>query len=101
MLDLVLAHRHQVGAIEQDVRGHQDRIVEQARRDALDLLRLIFELRHPLQLAERRDGVEQPLQLACSGTCDCTNSVARDGIDAGAEQADRHVAGACARRAGS
>ena len=31
MLHLVLADRHQVGAIEQDVGRHQHRIVEQAR----------------------------------------------------------------------
>ena len=63
VLDLVLADRHQVGAVEQDVGGHQDRVVEQPGRNAFEPLRLIFELRHPLQLAERRHRGQQPLQL--------------------------------------
>ena len=67
VLGLILADRHQVGAIEQDVGRHQHRVVQQARRDAFESLRLIFELRHPLELADRRDGVEQPLQLAVLG----------------------------------
>ena len=37
VLDLILAHRHQVRAIEQDVGRHQHRIVEQPGRDAFEL----------------------------------------------------------------
>ena len=55
VLGLILAHRHQVGPVEQDVGRHQHRVVQQAGRDTFESLRLIFELRHPLQLADRRD----------------------------------------------
>ena len=94
VLHLVLAHRHQVGAIEQDVGRHQDRIVEQARRDALQVLRLIFELRHALELAQRRDGIEQPHQRRMLRHVRLHEERHARGIDAGAEQSHRHVAGA-------
>ena len=38
MLYLIFSHRYQIGAIQQDVGRHQDRIVEQPRRHALELL---------------------------------------------------------------
>src|SRR3954469_16441357 len=63
VLDLILSHGNQVRPVEQDVRSHQNGIVEQSRRDTLETLRLIFELRHSLKLAQRRDRVEQPLKF--------------------------------------
>ena len=63
VLDLILPHRHRVGAIEEDVRGLKHWIVENAGRDAFLTLRLLLELRLTLQLPERRDRVENPGQL--------------------------------------
>ena len=63
MLHLILAHRHEVGAIQQNVRSLQHRIVEQPRVHALLALRLVLELRLALELTERRDGVEDPREL--------------------------------------
>ena len=92
VLSLILAHRHQVRAVEQDVGGHQHRIVEQPGRDTFETLRLIFELRHPLQLADRRDRVEQPLELAVLGDVRLHEQDRALRVDARGEQPDRHVA---------
>ena len=63
MLTLVVADRDEVGLVEQDVAGHQDRVGEEAGGDELLLLGLVLELRHPAQLAEARDRAEQPGRL--------------------------------------
>ena len=63
MLHLVLADRHHVGAIEQNVRRLQHGIVEDPGVHALLALRLLLELRLSLELTERRDRVEDPGQL--------------------------------------
>ena len=65
MLLLVLADRHGVGAVEQDVGGHEHRVVEQRHADALALLPggLVLELRHAPQLAHVGDRVEDPHEL--------------------------------------
>ena len=64
MLALVLADGHLVGAVGEHVGRHQDRVEEQPGRDQLALGgRLVAELVHPLQLAERRDAGQQPAQL--------------------------------------
>ena len=60
MLALVVADRHDVGLVEQDVAGHQHRVGEQAGGDEVLALRLLLELRHPAQLAEARHRAEQP-----------------------------------------
>jgi hypothetical protein len=71
VLHLVLAHRHGVGAVEQDVGGLQHRVGEHAHGHALLPRRLVLVLRLPLQLAERRDRVEDPGQLGMFGTSLC------------------------------
>mmetsp|Transcript_27436 Transcript_27436/g.66741 ORF Transcript_27436/g.66741 Transcript_27436/m.66741 type:complete len:347 (+) Transcript_27436:206-1246(+) len=64
VLLLVLSDRNQIGLVEQDVAGHEHRVVEEADADALPLLlRLLLELDHPLKPAEGRRAVEQPRQL--------------------------------------
>ena len=68
MLLLVFAHRHEVGVIEKDVRGHQHRVIQQAHGDLIALLQGLFlELDHPLQPVQRRDAVQQPGQLTVGG----------------------------------
>ena len=66
VLPLVVPHRHLVGVVEDDVGGHQHRVVEQAGRHALVPGRLVLELGHPLQPAHGRDAVQQPAPL---GVC--------------------------------
>ena len=94
VLGLVLAHRHEIGPVEQDIRGHQHGVIQQPRRHTFESLRLIFELRHPLELADRRDGVQQPLELAVLGHVRLHEQHRSRRIDAAGEQADRHLAGA-------
>ena len=54
MLALVLADRHHIDVVEQDVRGLQDGIGEEADGDELLLLGLVLELRHAAELAVAR-----------------------------------------------
>ena len=68
MLLLVLADWHMRGAIEQDIRRHQHRIVVESDGRVLAVLAgLLLELRHPAQPADARDTVEDPGQLGVSG----------------------------------
>ena len=60
VLALVVADRHLVGLVEQDVAGHQHRVGEERGGDELLLVALVLELRHPAQLAEARDRAQQP-----------------------------------------
>ena len=62
VLALVIAHGHQRGVVEEDVRRHQDRIGEQPDPDRLLRPRLVLELRHPPQLAHGRGALEEPGQ---------------------------------------
>ena len=69
MLLLVLADRHMGGAIEQNVGGHQHRIVEQAHGGVLAILAgLVLELRHAVQPADAGDAIETQASSACSAT---------------------------------
>ncbi len=67
MLSLVVADRDDVGLVEQDVAGHQDRVGEEAGRDELAALALVLELRHPAELAVARHAREQPRRLGVRG----------------------------------
>ena len=63
MLDLVFAHRDDVGSVQENVCGLQHRIVEQPGGNALLALRLVLELGLAFELAKGRDRVENPRQL--------------------------------------
>ena len=64
MLALVLADRHGVGLVEQDVRRLQHGIGVETRAGLLAVLaRLDLELRHAVQPTHRRHTVENPRQL--------------------------------------
>ena len=63
VLDLVLAHGDLVGVVEQDVGGHEHRVVEQPGADRLLALALLLELGHPPQLTHGGHAVEDPGQL--------------------------------------
>ena len=63
MLPLVIADRNLVRVVGQDVRGHEDRIEEEAGRDELLLSGLLLELGHPAKLAVRGHARQQPTEL--------------------------------------
>ena len=68
VLALVLADRNLVGVVQEDVGGHEHRVVEEADRQRLltalaPFGGLVLELGHPPQLAHRRGAVEQPGEL--------------------------------------
>ena len=64
VLDLVLAHGHHLALVDQDVRRLQHGVVQQADVDVLAVLaRLVLELGHALQLAQRGERVEDPRQV--------------------------------------
>src|SRR5215218_5525638 len=64
VLALVLSHRHLVRAVGQHVGGLQHGVHQQARGDELALRdRLVAELVHAVELAERGDRAQQPRQL--------------------------------------
>ena len=99
MLELILADRDELRAIQHDVGGLQHRIVEQADVDAVVgvLVGLVLELGHPLEIAEVRDRVEHPAQLGVLGhhrLQEQDRSVvdaARDDVDHRILDATRHV----------
>ena len=57
----------------------------------VDPLRLIFELGHPLQLADRRDRVQQPLQFRMLRHMRLNEERRALRIDTRGEQTDRHL----------
>ena len=64
MLLLILAYRHQIRLIQQDIRRHKRRIGKQSAVDIVGIFRaFILELRHAAQLAEHGVAVENPAQL--------------------------------------
>ena len=64
MLLLILAHRHQIRLVQQNVRRHQAGVREQAAVDIVRILGgLVLELGHPAQLAEHGIALQHPAQL--------------------------------------
>ena len=93
VLALIFADRHARRAVEQDVGRLQHRIGEEARVDVVGLmLRLVLELRHPAELAERRHRRQHPRQLGVFGHRRLHEQRRAIGIDAAREHVDRHRA---------
>jgi len=63
MLALIVADRHEICLIEQNVSRHQNRIIKQADGAVLLFSRLLFVLRHPLELTHPRDAIQHPGKL--------------------------------------
>ncbi len=63
MLRLIVAHRHDRGLVDQNIRGHQHRILQQPVADRFLRLRLRFVLRHPFQPAHRRHAGQHPREF--------------------------------------
>src|SRR3954468_8657396 len=98
MLDLVLAYRYRVRAIEQDVCRLEHRVVEDAGVHALLPLGLLLELHLTFALAPWRDGVEDPRQLGMFRPVGLHEQAAAHGIDARREQPRRHLTATRAQR---
>ena len=91
VLHLVLAHRHHVGIVDQDVGRHQHRIGEQAGvgRQPLGLLVLVGVA--PLQQAHRRAGHQQPAQFGDLGHVGLHEQRRPVGIEPQGQQVDGGV----------
>ena len=98
VLALVLAHRHLVRAVGEHVGGHQDGIEQQPGRDELALGdRLVAELVHAVELAERRHARQQPRQLGVLLDVALAEEDAALGVEPGADQDRRRVVDALAQ----
>ena len=91
MLHLIFADRHESSFVQQHVGCLQHRIGEQPGGDAFLTLRFVLELRLALQLAERRDGREQPVQFGVLGDMGLDEDDALLGVQSNGVQADCHV----------
>jgi hypothetical protein len=86
VLLLVLAHRHLVGVVEQDVRGHQDRVVEQAGAHRFLARGAVLVLRHALQPPDWRHAVEEPARLGVGADVALDEERALAGIETGRQE---------------
>ena len=87
VLALVVAHRHLVGVVEEDVGGHERRVGEQPGRDELGLVGLVLELGHALQLAEGGRALHQPAPARCARDVALHEQRADVGVEAGGQAA--------------
>ena len=97
MLLLILANRHLVGVVEQNVSSLKDRIVEQAGEYALLLLGLHLILGHALQPTQGRHAVEQPTALGVSAHVALHKQRGLLRIDPGGDQQRGQFAGLAAQ----
>ncbi len=67
MLALILADRHSVGPVEEDVRCLEHRVREQRDAEAVLLRGLLPVLGHPAQVAVRRHALEHPCESRVLG----------------------------------
>ena len=64
VLTLIVTHRHAIGVVEKDVGRHEGGVGEQASRNELRLIALIFELCHAAELADRCSALHKPRKLS-------------------------------------
>ena len=93
VLALVVADRHLVGVVQQDVGGLQRRVGEQPGGDEVGLAlgRLVLELRHPAQLAEADRALHHPRQLGVLGDVALHEHRGHVGVEADGEQHRREL----------
>ena len=61
MLSLIVTNGYEISLIEQDVRGHQNRIIKESDGDVFLLLAcFVFVLRHAFEFGHARDAVQHP-----------------------------------------
>ena len=101
MLLLVLAHRHQVGLVEHDIRRHQGGIGEQTGVDVVGVAGgLVLELGHAGQLAEHGVAVEHPGQLRVGGHMGLDEEDGLLRVDAAGHQLGKELNGLAAEGGG-
>ena len=100
VLALIVADRHPVGVVEQDVGGHEHRVGEQPDPGRLLALlgRLVLELRHAPQLTHAGRALQQPGQLGVGRHVALHEQRAGLRVQAGGEQQGRHGQGGLAQR---
>ena len=91
VLALVVADRHEIGLVEQDVARHQHRVREQPGRDELVPVGLLLELRHAAQLAVAGDSRQQPGRLGVGHDVALAEDGRALGVEAGREEHRREV----------
>ena len=92
VLSLVVADRHFVRAVQQNVARHQHRVVEQTGGDAHHSGGLVFVLRHALKPADGGYAVEQPARLGVRGNVALDEQRALVRVDSAGEQYGRELA---------
>ncbi len=92
MLALIVAYRHPVGVVEQDVGRHENRVGEQtgAGRFLSALGRLVLELGHAPQFAEARRAFQHPRQLGVSRDVALDEEGAGVGVEPCRQEQRRH-----------
>ncbi len=77
MLSLIVAHRHVMSLVKQDVAGHQNGIAVAGRCSTESMFSPAFDLNCVMRFNQPRGVKQSMIQLAsaCSCTCDCTNSL--------------------------
>ena len=94
MLLLVLADRHMGGAVQQNVRRHQHRIIVEPDGRVLAVLAgLLLELGHAAEPADARDAVEDPGQLGVAGDLALVEHDVLLRVDAGGDEGRGDLAG--------
>ncbi len=96
VLALVVADRHPLGVVEQDVGRLEHRVGEQAHPDRVLAGALVLELGHPAQLAHGGRALEQPGHLGVLGHVALDEEGAPLGVEAGGQQVEGGL-----RRSGS
>src|SRR6266545_4606244 len=100
VLALVLPHRYRVGLVEQDVRGLQDRVGEQAHAGPVGALLagLVLELGHPAGLTEPGQAPHHPAELRVPGHVRLHEQRAPLGVQPEREELGRGDPGALAQQ---
>ncbi len=100
VLELVLPHRHERRLVQEHVGGLEHGVIEQAGGNALLALRLVLELGLALELPERCDRGEEPVELGVLGDVRLHEHHRAFGVEARGEEPDRHVERALSQRGG-
>ena len=94
--NLVFAHRHVSGLVDEDVGALQQRVAQEPVGGEVELLEpflLILVARHAFQPAQRRDHGQQQVKLGVLGHTRLDEQAGRAGIDPCRQPVDDHVPG--------
>ena len=94
MRDLILTHRHHVGAIDQNVGALHDRIAKETKRGEIavgKLFLLVLVRRHALEPSHGGDHAEQQRKLGMLGNARLNEYRGSVWIDAHGKPVDEHL----------